>query len=280
MTDSSVLASILILGSVLPSCTTSTSTWVQERPTNVLALLPGCATHKNQSSKNMQLKSFVKEWIIYSPSVWRGLVHGSQGSHTASAAKPRPLAEVSRGTIYISPHMKDVWGMIWRRLQSLKTLLMMVGCSRPWHTWRKSWTCMCPGRPELADMGGHDWSLFWVGSSGCMVGWYMPSDGDVPGKTCPSCLWNVSPAGNSSRMWTSYLTHWSTCCSCCRQIELPCAAPSPACQYGSTGRVPIPHLHIPGLVSPWCWRPCPWSHENSQINFGAGGSGTSGPCWS
>ena len=86
----------------------------------------------------MQLKSFVKEWIIYSPSVWRGLVHGSQGSHTASAAKPRLLAEVSRGTIYISPHMKDLWGMIWRRLQSLKTLLMMEGCSRPWHTWRKA----------------------------------------------------------------------------------------------------------------------------------------------
>ena len=36
------------------------------------------------------------------------------------------------------------------------------------------------GRPEVADIGGHDWSLFWVGSSGCMVGWYMPSDDDVP----------------------------------------------------------------------------------------------------
>ena len=123
------------------------------------------------------------------------------------------------------------------------------------------------GRPEVADIGGHDWSLFWVGSSGCMVGWYMPSDDDVPGKTCPTCLWSVSPAGTSSQASTSYLTHWSSCCSRCRQIERLCTAPSPACQYGSTGRGPIPHLHIPGLVWPRCCRPCPWSHENSRIDF-------------
>ena len=29
-------------------------------------------------------------------------------------------------------------GMIWRRLQSMRTLLMMGGCSRPWHIWEKA----------------------------------------------------------------------------------------------------------------------------------------------
>ena len=38
---------------------------------------------KSQSSKNIHLKSFVKEWITYSPSVRRGLVHGPQGSYAA-----------------------------------------------------------------------------------------------------------------------------------------------------------------------------------------------------
>ena len=52
----------------------------------------------------------------------------------------------------------------------------------------------------------------------------MPSGGDVPGKTCPTWWWSVSPAGTSSQASTPYQTHWSTCCSRCRQIELPCTA--------------------------------------------------------
>ena len=202
-----------------------------------------------------------------------GLVHRPQGSYAASAAEPRPLTEVSWGNhIYLAACERslEVW---------------FEGVYRAWgHYWwwkdvpgldtsgeKAKFVIKCPGRPKVVDIGGHDWSLFWVGSSGCMEGWCMPSDGDVPGKTCPTCLWSVSPAGTSSQASTSYLTHWSTCCSRCRQIERLCTAPSPACQNGSTGRCPIPHLHIPGLVWPWCCRPCPWSHENSQINSGAGG---------
>ena len=59
---------------------TSTSTSLQEGPTKVLALFPGCATHKtslcggkSQSSKNIHLKTFLKEWIMYIPSVWGGI---------------------------------------------------------------------------------------------------------------------------------------------------------------------------------------------------------------
>ena len=36
------------------------------------------------------------------------------------------------------------------------------------------------------------------------------------------------------------------------------------------------HLHFLRLVWSWCCRPCPWSHENSQIDFGAEGSRTCG----
>ena len=32
---------------------------------------------------------------------------------------------------------------------------------------------------------------FWIGSSGCMAGWYKPSDDNVPGKTYSTCWWSV-----------------------------------------------------------------------------------------